>query len=357
MGGGGGGWSRPSESSSVDSSVGSTGSAGKSQGRSVMAPYSQPMPMSGTVPFGSSVSQNIIQRQIELNELLEQIKSIVKEVIEDHKRDSEWDINDHGIDHARRVELNIEALSDVLESLGLDIFYLGYPLTPEQMFLLKMCAYLHDLGRAVGRSADHAQFAAEYVRRADLPLTPRQRELLARLCLLHANGTTEDVFGSEDLSELVTRRAITQEEFFLGSLLRVADALDVGKSRVQHNSQGTPRDDVMKRIKKELNPSQQKMKLSHWEGHLAIDRANFVVYKGRLNLDIRLDSKLLSSYGEQAALRVKDLVRDVTSTVITKNVIIRFRADDINKVSDWYERFSDIFYDDIVGSEVSIAKG
>ncbi len=345
---GGGSSGRRAKSTTYDSGEGSGEIGIGSSTPTKMSPYRAPSTISSTASSQIDNITNEIQSRIELNHTLERVKEIVKQTIYEHRMDSEWYINDHGIEHGKRVERNIDEICDILDSSRQIDNLLGRPLTQEEIIILKICAHVHDLGRAVGINTGHAQFAASFIRQSSLPFTERQRELIAKLCNLHANGTTELLYGSEDLFKLERTHALTIEEAVLASILRIADALDMGKQRVEHNTIGTSREEVINRINQDFSDEESKVKLAHWYGHLAIDRANFTLNEDRLTLEIKVDTKILDLHGISAADRVKDLIRDISSTLLKdKKITIMIKGNNINKVSNWYQRYGEIFYNDI----------
>jgi hypothetical protein len=325
------------------------------EGKVRPAPYTSARTVSEIATSAASAAIGEIQSQLDLNQKFEVTRRIISQVIQRSKTQAEWDINDHGFEHSKRVERNVESLVGVLDTLQLIEDRLERPLTEQELFMLKIAALSHDIGRAMGVDKDHAEIAEQFIRNTDdLPLTSEQRKTIANLCILHANGSTQDRFGSADLNELSAKGAITKLEAVLASILRVADALDVGKNRATHNTQGTPIDEVIERIKAEHPEAKAKARLSHLYGHMGIHDAVFTARKNHLSLEIRLDQKLSVDHGEDVAHRVKDLIRDVRSALIGKKIIIRLTASNLKQVEDWYNKYQFIFYDDIEGMDVQL---
>jgi exopolyphosphatase/pppGpp-phosphohydrolase len=118
-----------------------------------------------------------------------------------------------GIRHERRVA----AIACSLFDLTLPLHDLGRG----GLRLLKLAAYLHDVGRSV-QSKNHAVIGARIIRRdKSLPLKKRQRRALAYLALRH-RGRVPDAENDRALGRLNDPRKIR----LLLAFLRAADALD-----------------------------------------------------------------------------------------------------------------------------------
>jgi len=118
-----------------------------------------------------------------------------------------------GIRHERRVAAVARSLFDLTASM--------HDLTRGDLRLLKLAAYLHDVGRSV-QNKNHAAIGARIIRRnRDLPLKKRQRRTLAYLALRH-RGRLPDAENDSALAHLNDPRKAR----LLLAFLRAADALD-----------------------------------------------------------------------------------------------------------------------------------
>jgi exopolyphosphatase/guanosine-5'-triphosphate,3'-diphosphate pyrophosphatase len=117
------------------------------------------------------------------------------------------------IQHERRVAANIQSLFEITLPY--------HDLTFSELRLLKLAAYLHDVGRSVDNK-DHPAIGARMIRRdEDLPLKKRQRRILAYMTLRH-RGRVPDIHGDPALR----RVADPGRAQLLLAFLRAADALD-----------------------------------------------------------------------------------------------------------------------------------
>jgi putative nucleotidyltransferase with HDIG domain len=118
-----------------------------------------------------------------------------------------------GIRHERRVA----AIACSLFDLTLPLHDLGRG----DLRLLKLAAYLHDVGRSV-QNKNHAVIGARIIRRdRALPLKKRQRRALAYLALRH-RGRVPDAQNDRALGRVNDPRKVR----LLLAFLRAADALD-----------------------------------------------------------------------------------------------------------------------------------
>jgi exopolyphosphatase/pppGpp-phosphohydrolase len=118
-----------------------------------------------------------------------------------------------GIRHERRVAAAVCSL-----------FHITWPLHDldrSDLRVLKLAAYLHDIGRSVNRK-DHPAIGARIIRRnLELPLKKRQRRALAYLALRHRGQVPE----AENDPGLRPVDDPARVRLLLG-FLRAADALD-----------------------------------------------------------------------------------------------------------------------------------
>jgi hypothetical protein len=293
-----------------------------------------------------------IQSQSQLNSNLKKIEPEVLRTIDSNKDEVEWYINDHGSDHAERVEQNVDDVERTLEDADVSRKLLGRRLTQEEKFEARVGGLVHDVGRAMGSKEDHPEVSAQYVLDNEkLPLTDKQRSVISTIARLHADGATKKIYGTDNLEELADKGVISKEEAYLASIVRIADALDVGKERVRHNTQGQPIQQVVGRIKRELPESEQKTTLSHIKGHQGINNSSLTDSKNGLELHVSLDSEQIKSDGD-VAYRVKDIVRDLSSTVIHGKYAVRLTATNRTALKEWYDRHGDVLYDDLRDTEV-----
>ena len=286
-----------------------------------------------------------------LRRKLDSVERQVKELLRSKKDNLDPYLVDHGSEHARRVAQNIESLERTLEEASIAKTELGRFLTQEEMFRVKAASSLHDIGRVLNAEKAHALKSARFIESDEnVPLDEEQRSDIADMCRLHSSGSTRELYGTDDLDELVKRGLISREEAYKATLLRVGDALDAGKRRVERNTLGESRDEVMDRINTE-KPSQAPSLLSHWHGHTGFDQPKFKVRNGKSALEISFDSKILQTHGADVAYRVKDLLRDIRTTLMDKTYILNLRSDDLNVLQRWYQHHHDIFVEDIEGIE------
>jgi exopolyphosphatase/pppGpp-phosphohydrolase len=118
-----------------------------------------------------------------------------------------------GIRHERRVAAIACSLFDLTLPL--------HDLSRGNLRLLKLAAYLHDVGRSV-QNKNHAVIGARIIRRdRALPLKKRQRRAIAYLALRH-RGRVPDAENDRALSRVNDPRKVR----LLLAFLRAADALD-----------------------------------------------------------------------------------------------------------------------------------
>jgi hypothetical protein len=246
----------------------------------------------------------------------------------------------------------VDEVNDVLEQNGLAKSALGRNLTPKERFEDQAAAYLHDVGRSIGEKS-HATQGAKYTSdNQDLPLDPDERKRVARLVELHSDGATRKKYGTDDLSELMNKGLISKEEAVQASSLRIADALDAGKERGSKNSQGQTRSEVMQKITQSLPPSEATSKLSHWAGHSGFEKPELSSEDGKLSLRVHLDDKVLGTNGGDVAYRVKDILKDVSSTLVDKTYQMDFVGDKRQNVESWLDKYGSIMAEELRGINI-----
>jgi exopolyphosphatase / guanosine-5'-triphosphate,3'-diphosphate pyrophosphatase len=118
-----------------------------------------------------------------------------------------------GIRHERRVAAIARSLFDVTLPL--------HDLTRSDLRLLKLAAYLHDVGRSINNK-NHPAIGTRMIRRdRSLPLKKRQRRELAFLTLRHRGRVPE-----AEQDPALRRISNPPKLRLLLALLRAADALD-----------------------------------------------------------------------------------------------------------------------------------
>ncbi len=263
-----------------------------------------------------------------------------------------WDIVDHGGTHADNVALSVDEVNDVLEENGLAKSTLGRTLTPKERFEDQSAAYLHDVGRSMGEKS-HATQGSKYTsENQDLPLDPDERKRIARLVELHSDGATRKKYGTDDLSDLMNKGLISKEEAVQATSLRIADALDAGKERGSKNSQGQSRSEVMQKLTQSLPHGEAASKLSHWAGHSGFEKPELSSEGGRLKLRVQLDDKVLQTNGGDVAYRVKDILKDVSSTIVDKTYRMDFVGDKRQNVESWLNRYGDVMAEELRGIDI-----
>lgn len=299
-------------------------------------------------------SQAISQQ--ELNQKKDLVDHEVSKVIHSNRENADPYINDHGIEHGERVAQKVRALEDIFEDSETVENDLRYQLTQEDRFILHVASKTHDIGRVMGADKDHPKVSSDFVKDdKNIPLTPEQRALVAKLALLHADGTTREMYGTDDLAELARRGIISKREAYLASILRVGDALDAGKKRIRQNTLGESEEKTIQRIH-HLSPEKQKQQLSHWQGHRGINSADPVNRNGKVTLEISLDTSELKSHGVNVSERVRDIIRDSSSSVIDRKYAVRFSGRNSRDIQEWYDRNQDVLYDELEGMQVSVGE-
>jgi exopolyphosphatase/guanosine-5'-triphosphate,3'-diphosphate pyrophosphatase len=117
------------------------------------------------------------------------------------------------IQHEKRVAANVQSLFEITLPY--------HDLTFADLRLMKLAAYLHDVGRSVDNK-DHPAIGARMIRRNDdLPLKKRHRRLLSYITLRH-RGRVPDIHDDPALRRVSDPRRAQ----LLLAFLRAADALD-----------------------------------------------------------------------------------------------------------------------------------
>ena len=182
---------------------------------------------------------------------IEEVRALVEETMK--VMNVPWYVTQHGIEHVERV---VACLMELLTV---------FRLTKAQAIALIKAAWLHDIGQAnfsipaeATRERHHIdgkRMVLQFIEKGTLRLSEYEEKVVPEL-VYHHNMFTP-LPRDRELRKLVT-------------LLRTADVSDLDRRRVRCNDQGTPFDEVCRRIETELEPEQAKTQLFHWRGHEAI---------------------------------------------------------------------------------------
>lgn len=321
-------------------------------------------PYSPTIRSGTRIAaavQKTIQRQKEQLETVDTMKDRLKRVeqfltqkIQDIVNRIEWYLVDHGESHCSRAAKNVDKVDDVLDESSLTRSSGAGPFSEKDLLLIKIAVHAHDIGRGEQDGGSHAERSAKYILGStDLPLSREEKDFVAGLCLLHSDGNTRMRYGTADLNDLVRRGLLTPKEGVAATLLRVADALDAGTPRAEHNSQGEKFERVAQRIRSELPAGDADTRLAHWLGHRGFQTPILTTERGEASLKIRLNDASLRSHGAQVAYRIKDLLRDISTTLIDKAYRVTFSGRNRQTVRDWLTKHAPILTDELGGINVT----
>ena len=295
-------------------------------------------------PKPEAIEARLLERR------LNEIRQEVMQIMEKEKEKVPSYIVDHGARHGDRVAQNIESLERLFEEISMTKAEIRRFLNQEEIFTMKVAAYIHDIGRfsIIGGEGSHALQSAQFVEEYER-LNEEQRREVASMCVLHSDGATREVYGTSDLNELVKRGLLSPERAYKGTLMRIADALDAGKKRAERNTAGRLKDEVVRDL-----PARARSILSHWRGHMGFEQPKVKTGDGRMSVEIPFDSKVLQAHGSDVAFRVKDLLRDIRTTLVRRNCVLNLKSDDLNGLQQWFQRHRSILREDIEGMEVNI---
>jgi len=264
-------------------------------------------------------------------------------------------LNDHGPGHVKRVVENVNNVTSVLDEASFSEKEMGRKVNEQDKFLLEAAGRLHDIGRASETAKEHAISSANFVREhKELFDDEEQKEHVAKLCELHNEAGTRK-YGTDNLAKLARKGIIDKETAFRASIVRFADALDVGEKRVKTNSQGQPGEEVIDAIK-QSSSDEAKQYLHHWLGHKGIRDCDLERRNGKLTTKISLNTQLTGELGSDIAFRIKDMLRDMNSTILQGNYEISLTDDDKSKIREWYKDYNEIFSDETQGVEINFEK-
>lgn len=204
---------------------------------------------------------------------------------------------DHGIGHVEEVLSNIDAFAEAAASRGVR-------LSPSEIYLLRLTAWLHDLGHIIARK-DHELISIRLVKSMKLYLALQDEviRLVNLLILLHRKKAP--------IAALLTRPPdyLFQREIRLDLLVapfRLADACDMG-SRSTHAMVGERAPLVVYRIIRNRLPRESR---KHWRTHMAILGTSVDARSGHIVVH-RADRKpisLLAHEIEEEVAKVKPIL-------------------------------------------------
>lgn len=303
--------------------------------------------------FKRTVKVSIETEKAEYDRRIGQVHEEGMEQMKEASKNIDPNLNDHGVGHVERVYKNTEEVERIFDDISTTKEQIGRLQSEEEKFALRSASVMHDTGRSAGSDKEHALESGKIIRsRQDLFPNSSERNNVARLAQLHNQEGTRR-YGTDDLAELARKGIISREEALQASILRIADALDAGKKRVETNSQGEPASQVIDRIKKTLPENQQKHLLSHWYGHKGIVDAKPKKEDSKFVVNIKFDSKNLKSHGSDVAFRVKDMFSDMNTTVIGRKYGVTFSCSNKEQLDRWYGEYGELFAEEMEGVEVS----
>ena len=285
---------------------------------------------------------------------LQDAEEKLKTAMNEGKDKVKWYLVDHGVDHTRRVDQNLESAEKLFEKISIARTNLGRPLTQEEIFRLKVAIAAHDIGRTMDDGKSHAMLSSEYVQKEiSIPLNATERREIAELCLLHSEGATREVYGTGDLVELAKRGILSPEVAYKATLLRISDACDAGKKRAEVNTFGQSRIEVLERVNRELS-NQANTIASHWHGHEGFEQPKLSKDNGKFAIEVTVDSKVLQSHGSDVAFRIKDVLRDFRSTIVRNNYSLELKSDNNEALQAWYSTYRFVLEEEMEGAKIKV---
>lgn len=313
-------------------------------------PYGKGGTVSGGLPPPSpqEIEDELLQKR------LQDAEEKLKDTMNEGKDKVKWYLVDHGVDHIRRVDQNLEFAEKLFEKISIARNNLGRSLTQEEIFELKVAIAAHDIGRTMDDGKSHAMLSSEYVQEdTSIPLNATERREIAELCLLHSEGATREVYGTGDLVELVKRGILSPEVAYKATLLRISDACDAGKKRAEVNTFGQSRIEVLERVNRELS-NQANTIASHWHGHEGFEQPTLRKDNGKLAIEVNLNSKALQSHGSDVAFRIKDVLRDFRSTIVRNNYLLELKSDNREALQTWYNTYRFVLEEEMEGAQIKV---
>jgi len=305
--------------------------------------------------FKSALEEARETERYELQSRMNKVKSESEKILEDAKENVDPNINDHGLKHAQRVVDKTEKVETSFNDVSLTNQQMGRFQDQREKFELQSAACMHDVGIAQGMKEEHAVQSRKIIdSRADLFPDVQERERISGLAVLHSKEGSRSL-GSDNISELERKGMLSKKEALQASILRIADALDVGKSRVERNTQGEPAHKVIDRIQGTQN-EKAKSYLTHWRGHQGIINAETYNDNGRLGIRMKLDPESLRSHGSSVAFVVNDALSDVHSTIVGSNYTVDFKCADKTLAREWYRSNQGVFGEETRGIRVEFTQ-
>ena len=287
--------------------------------------------------FKSTLNEAKEAEQYELKSRMKKIRNESEKIMDDAKDTVDPNINDHGPRHIERVLDKTEKVEEAFDQVSLTKKQIGRLQDEREKFELRSATSMHDTGRTKDLNEPHSVQSSKIIdARKDLFTDIRERERIAKLALLH-NKEGSRTLGSDKISELAEKGLLNKKEALQASILRISDALDIGKERVETNTQGEPAHQVIDRIQRSSDEKARSY-LTHWYGHRGIISAEPYNDNGKFGVRIRLDPEYLRSNGTDVAFVANDLLSDVGSTIVNKNYSIDFKCSDKNLARAWYQR-------------------
>ena len=322
----------------------------ESGSQSTLPSYSEALPKDVPEKTTSQESTENLN-YTELKEKSTEICNHVKEKFKENEKRIDWSINDHGIGHIKRTLENLENIINFLDEKSISKDLLGEKLTDYDKEILKNAARVHDLGRIGDEGGNHAiQSVKEIEKMKDIFPNKESRELISLLAQLHNKSGIKSL-GGKSLRDLVSKGKIDKKIAYLESILTMADAGDLGLKRIEKNSRGMPKNQVIEKIKKELPISKQKSRLSHYYGHEPINDLDWDFKKGKIFVRINVNSGKLNSNGSDVAYRINDYLRDYNSTLFPDSkkgkLGVKFISKDPKNAKNWYNKHKLILSDEI----------
>lgn len=302
--------------------------------------------------FKSSQQEVRDAERYELKMRMKKIKAESEAIMKDAKDSVDPNINDHGKNHIRRVLDETDEVEETFDEVSLTKEQIGRLQDERERFDLRCAAMMHDVGRTEDLKSQHSVQSGKIINaRADLFPDIRERERVAKLAILHNKEGSRN-FGSDEISELEQKGILTKKEALQASILRIADALDVGKRRVEKNTQGEPAHKVIDRIQRTMPSEKAESYLSHWYGHRGIISAKPYSDNGKFGVRMKLDPAYLRSNGSDVAFVVKDVFSDINSTIVSRNYSVDVKCTDKNLARKWYRDNQEMFREETTGVRV-----
>ncbi|MBD3214676.1 MAG: HD domain-containing protein, partial [Candidatus Lokiarchaeota archaeon] len=191
------------------------------------------------------------------------VREMLKEKMEKNSNNIPWDHNDHSTTHNERILKKFPSLVNNLDNISFSKEFLdGRELSELDKEILKYSIILHDIGRSVPNTKNHALSSRKLIEKMEGDINPKLKKNIALLAQLHTPSGIKEL-GGKSLADLVDKKTITKKQAYLASILTIGDALDAGKARVQKNTQGEFARKVINKIKKTYSRGIAKSKLEH----------------------------------------------------------------------------------------------